>query len=389
MIQILNKEDCCGCTACASICASNAITMKPDDLGYLYPEINTSLCTDCGLCNKVCAFQNGYDTSLKKKTPIAYAVRHKNLKELETSRSGAMFIALSDYILSLGGVVYGAGYAEHFRVVHKRANSKDLRNEFKGSKYVQSDLDHTFLQVKTDLKNGLTVLFSGTPCQTASLNEFLGKRLKDNLVLVDIVCHGVTSPYIWEDYLCFLEKKRKQKIIKVDFRDKSLGWNMQRESFIFNDGKKEIRSTFSFLYIKNIMIRPSCAKCKYSNISRPSDITIGDFWGWEKTDAYFNKDNKGCSLVFINTEKGEKIWDTINSQLNFISANISNCMQPNLKQPTVLSKHSSDFAKSYKTKGFLNVAKHYGNLSFKYKIEQFISSVKYKINKKITQYVSN
>lgn len=150
--------------------------MEPDALGFKYPKVDMDKCVDCGLCEKVCAFNDNYDTSLNLLEPSAYAARHKNMQEVETSRSGAAFIAISDYILEQGGVVYGVGYTDHFRVVHKRATTKDERDEFKGSKYVQSDLGNVFRQVKQDLKDGLIVLFSGTPCQTSGLASYIGKN---------------------------------------------------------------------------------------------------------------------------------------------------------------------------------------------------------------------
>lgn len=234
MIKILDPSQCCGCTACASICAHDAITMKPDKLGFLYPVVDTAKCTGCGLCEKVCAFHENYDKSLNLPLPDAYAARHKDMAEVETSRSGAAFIAISDYILENGGVVYGAGYTDHFRVVHKRATTKEQRNEFKGSKYVQSDLSGVFRQVKQDLRAGLTVLFSGTPCQTAGLHSYVGKKLRENLFLVDIVCHGVPSPFIWRDYISYLEKKHGSEICYVNFRDKDMfGWHAHKETFKF------------------------------------------------------------------------------------------------------------------------------------------------------------
>ena len=234
MIKVVNPEDCCGCSACASICAKDAIAMVPDALGFLCPQVNLDKCVDCGLCEKVCSFNDRYDKSLNLLKPDAYAVRHKDVNEIEKSRSGAAFVAISDYILENGGVVYGAGYAKHFRVIHKRATTKEERDEFRGSKYVQSDMNNVFRQVKEDLKNGLVVLFSGTPCQTSGLNAFVGKKLRENLFLVDIVCHGVPSPYIWEDYLCYLEKKQGSEIYWVNFRDKQeFGWTAHKETFKF------------------------------------------------------------------------------------------------------------------------------------------------------------
>ena len=181
MINILDKKDCCGCTACENICPKQAIVMKPDVLGFLYPEIDKNNCIDCGRCDKVCSFNDNYDKSLNLYEPIAYAARHKNLEEVMKSQSGAAFVVLSDYVLENGGVVYGVGYNGHFIATHKRAVTKEQRDEFRGSKYVQSDLTGIFKQVKADLKNGLTVLFSGTPCQSAGLNSYVGKTLRKNL----------------------------------------------------------------------------------------------------------------------------------------------------------------------------------------------------------------
>ncbi len=309
MIQIKDKADCCGCTACASICPKDAIIMEPDILGFKYPSVDLSKCIDCGLCEKVCAFNENYDKSLNLEEPEIYAARHKDIHEIETSRSGATFIAISDYILENGGIVYGVGYKDHFRVAHKRATTKEERNEFKGSKYVQSDLDGIFRQVKEDLKQGNTVLFSGTPCQTAGLNSYIGKKLRENLVLVDIVCHGVPSPYIWRDYLSYIEKKYKNKVVKVDFRDKSrMGWSGHIESFVFDNGKKIESKIYTILFQQNIMLRQSCGKCFFTNFKRPSDLTIGDYWGWKKISDNFNADNKGCSLVFINTKKDMRFF---------------------------------------------------------------------------------
>lgn len=234
MIVIADPRNCCGCTACQSICPHDAISMCPDPLGFLYPKVDVSKCVECGLCEKVCQFNEHYDTSLNLREPEAYAVRHKDMDELMRSRSGAAFVAISDYVLENGGVVYGAGYKDHFRVSHKRAASKQERDEFRGSKYVQSDLSDVFRAVRKDLQDGLFVLFSGTPCQTAGLNAYIGPKLRERLLLVDIVCHGVPSPYIWRDYLDFLERKRGARIVCVNFRDKvKYGWDAHLETYRF------------------------------------------------------------------------------------------------------------------------------------------------------------
>lgn len=376
MIQITNKADCCGCTACASVCAHHAISMEPDAMGFLYPKVDTDKCTECGLCEKVCAFNPNYDRSLNLPEPQIYAARHKDIHEIETSRSGAAFIAISDYVLEQGGVVYGAGYTDHFRVVHKRATNKEERNEFKGSKYVQSDLRDIFPQVKADLKQGLTVLFSGTPCQTAGLASYIGKRLREKLILVDIVCHGVPAPYIWRDYLVYLEKKYKQPIVEVNFRDKSrVGWNGHIESFVFQDGSKKEFNTYTYLFYRHIMLRPSCSKCHYTNFNRPSDFTLADYWGWEKLSPDFNKDNKGCSLLLVNTEKGRHFLKYISIDLNLIVSNKILCLQPNLQTPSKPSDKSSLFEYLYIKHGFKKVAQKFSDLNYKSNIKKIIRKI--------------
>lgn len=380
MIQIKDKADCCGCTACASICPKDAITMEPDTLGFKYPKVDLSKCIDCGLCEKVCAFNDNYDKSLNLKEPEIYAARHKDIHEIETSRSGAAFIAISDYILENGGIVYGVGYKDHFRVAHKRATTKEERNEFKGSKYVQSDLDGIFRQVKEDLKQGNTVLFSGTPCQTAGLNSYIGKKFRENLVLVDIVCHGVPSPYIWRDYLAYIEEKYKNEVVKVDFRDKSrIGWSGHIESFIFNNGRKVESRIYTDLFYKHIMLRPSCSKCHFTNYIRPSDFTIADYWGWEKISKDFNIDNKGCSLLFINTIKGQILLNKISNNLFLLKSDKEKSVQPNLESPSVLDKRNTDFKIDFQRRGFKYVTKKYGNIGWRYLINNNINKAKRKI----------
>lgn len=374
MIRIEHPEDCCGCTACASICPHNAISMKPDTLGFLYPEVDMEKCVDCGLCEKVCAFNDNYDTSLNLPQPDVYAARHKNMHEIEVSQSGAAFVALSDWILEQGGVVYGAGYSEHFRVVHKRATTKNERDKFRGSKYVQSDLNMVFRQVKDDLKKGLLVLFSGTPCQTAGLASYIGERLRDNLYLMDIVCHGVPGPFVWRDYLQYLEGKEKLPLTAVNFRDKSKsGWRSHVESFCFAG---TYTYTYTYLFYTHINLRYSCGVCHYTNLKRPSDITVGDCWGVENTKAIrLGMDNKGCSLFLINTPKGEKWFDSIKDSLDYMPINISECLQPNLIHPSRLHPKRRQYEEYYREKGFVYVMKKYGNQGWRYKIRQLGRSI--------------
>ena len=378
MIKIKDPKDCCGCTACASICAHDAITMEPDVLGFLYPKVDESKCVDCGLCEKVCQFNDNYDRSFNLEQPIAYAVRHKDIDEVMKSRSGAAFAAISDYILEQGGVVYGAGYKDHFRVAHKRATTKEERDEFRGSKYVQSDLTGVFRQVKEDLKNGLTVLFSGTPCQTVGLNAYVGNRLRENLVFVDIVCHGVPSPFIWFDYIAKIKKEDKRRIVEVDFRDKKhFGWKDHRESFILDDNSVITKNDWTTLFYKHIMFRHSCGVCHFTNTTRPSDITLADFWGWEDAVPGFNDDDKGVSLVLLNTEKGKLFFEKASEDIEIKKVNIDDGLKlnPNLQHPSVIHPNRIQFEKDYKKHGFRYVFNKYGEAGWRFRIKREIKRI--------------
>ena len=370
MINIKTSNNCCGCTACSSACSRHAIVMKPDALGFPYPVVDKSKCVDCGLCEKVCAFNDNYDVSSNLPMPIAYGARHKRIDEVKHSRSGAVFVAISDYVLEKGGVVYGAGYADHFRVVHKRSVTKDERDEFRGSKYVQSDINTVFSQVKKDLKDGLTVLFSGTPCQTSGLNSYVGEKLRKNLLLIDIICHGVPSPKIWQDYIKYLERKKKDVICEVNFRDKEkFGWKAHFESFKFLRGEVITNRLFTNVFYEHIMFRHSCANCHFCNLRRPSDITIGDFWGIENVDKEFNADNYGVNIMLVNTQKGAELFETIKKHLNVILVNVEDCLQPNLQHPSVPHPKRQEFESFYSKNGFERTMYQYGFMGWRYKVK--------------------
>lgn len=361
MINIVNPQSCCGCTACASACNHNAIQMVPDNLGFLYPMIDMEKCVDCGLCNKICAFNTGYDKSINLKSPSVVAVRHNDVKHIETSRSGAAFVAFSDWILQNGGVVYGAATDKDFLVRHIRVETTKERDRLKGSKYIQSELTGIFQAVKNDLKAGRLVLFSGTACQTAGLNSYIGSHLRKKLYLIDIVCHGVASSYIWKDYLEYLEKKTGKKILSVNFRNKrEFGYKAHRETFLF-EGEYRSRS-FHYSFYEPIHFRTSCNVCPFCNVTRPSDVTLADFWGEEPKVKQFNYDDRGCSCVFINTEKGREWFDVSKKDVSWFELPIENAMQPNLLHPSSKDPLRESFEQDYVNHGFEYVGYKYGNL---------------------------
>lgn len=376
MPDLKTGKDCCGCTACASICPHSAIAMEPDDLGFLYPKVDYSKCVECKLCEEVCAFNDHYDIKDNFKTPETWGVRLKNTNEMMKSRSGGAFVAFSDWILEHGGVVYGVGFKDHFRVVHKRATTAEERNEFRGSKYVQSDLRGVFRQIRKDLLEGNKVMFVGTGCQTSAIKSYLPKKLQENLWVVDIVCHGVPSPYIWKDYLEYMEISRGEKIIKVNFRDKEkFGWTAHKESYEFEDGETITSDAFTYLFYKHILLRESCGNCHFCNVRRASDLTLADFWGWQRTGSKINEDDKGLSLILINTEKGKRLFEDTKDRLNIVHATLEQSMQGHLEHPTELNHLSEKFKKDYIAHGFTYVLKKYGNQSWQYKIKNSIRIV--------------
>lgn len=378
MINITNPAECCGCTACANICNHEAISMMPDALGFLYPVVDNSKCTNCGLCETICSFNEHYDTSLNLEAPLTFGARQKDINEVMKSRSGAVFAAMSDYVLDNDGVVYGAGYTDHFMVKHKRATTKDERDEFRGSKYVQSDLNVVFRQVKQDLKENRLVLFSGTACQISGLRSYIGNKLRENLILIDIVCHGVPSPYIWRDYIAYLERKNNDTIVSLNFRDKArYGWNMHKETFIFS--KDSESKTFKYLFYKSLYFRKSCYSCHFANTRRPSDITLADYWGVEKNLPNINADNKGCNLILANTCKGFKLFEAIKEKLNFSEVSLKSSLQPNLQHPSDMPVQRDQFEKDYTRKGFEYVYFKYGEEGLRYKINIVKERLKIKL----------
>ena len=383
MISVFDKkEDCCGCTACESICPERAITMKPDKEGFLYPEINQGLCIDCNLCRSVCPIQNRLVLSDRLHDPRVFAVKHKKEQVRMSSASGGAYTAISDYILKSSGVVYGAEFDDDFCVRHNRATNAEVRNKFKGSKYIQSDTRGIFKQIEEDLIKGNNVLFTGTACQVAGLRKFLeAKQVKTNkLTTNDIICHGVPSPLLWQGYLNFIQKKNKLK--SYTFRYKQKGWHGYNVKTEFTNGKLKINTpdikVFANLFSSDLALRPCCYYCCFANLQRPSDILIGDFWGIEKTMPEFD-DNKGVSLVLINSQKGEEIFQEIKNELIVRESNIKDCLQRNLQYPTKKREEREQFWQDYYKYGFEYIAQKYAGYSFRGRVKSLLKDFLKKI----------
>ena len=277
-----------------------------------------------------------------------------------TSRSGAAFIAFSDWILEAGGTVYGAAFQPDFSVKHIRATTKAERDRMKGAKYVQSDVSAVYPQAAEDLKEGKAVLFSGTPCQISGLLAMLETQKvgRENLICCDLVCHGTPSPAIWRDYVSYVEKENSSAVKIANFRDKSFGWDSHCESFVLENGKKIVSRDYTDLFYDHIMMRPSCHNCHFANVNRVADLTLADFWGIEKNDATFN-DNKGVSLVLVSSQKGAALLDAVKDQLHWFACDIANCLQPTLVKPTVVSGRRDVFWADYIQMDFKSFLKKY------------------------------
>lgn len=356
-----SKEKCCGCTACASACPVNAISMENDECGFGYPKINQSVCVDCGLCKKTCTFQNRNEFELFRES---YVAKHKSNHIVDASRSGGFFTAISDIILSDGGVIYGALLDKNLYVRHIRATNATERNSLRESKYVQSDLTGIFCQVKEDLLAGLMVLFTGTGCQCGGLISFLETKHipKDNLLVCDIVCHSNASPQLFKKYLAYQEEKFGSYIVDYHFRDKDkYPWGSHVEKIVFESGKAFYTDEYTnFFYTDDI--RPSCFNCRYTSLRRCGDITIADCWGGDKMYPDIVND-KGASLVLVNTEKGKRYFDKIDSMI-IRQIPIDVVMQPRLKDPEQKSATYDTFWEDYKSLPFNQFMKHYSHNNY-------------------------
>ena len=323
MIQILDKSQCCGCTACVSICPKQCITMREDEEGFLYPVVDSSHCIDCNLCKKVCP--ELYPKEMREPLHV-YAAKHKNEQVRLASSSGGIFTLLAEKIIDEGGVVFGVRFNNNWDVVHDYTETMEGLAVFRGSKYVQSYMGDCYLKAKSFLEQGRKVMFTGTPCQIAGLKNFLRKDY-DNLLTVDVVCHGVPSPKVWQVYLDEIAREggknsvlshpivEKTEINHIDFRSKSIGWKKYSFALTLSkataDGEKNTvllssiftENPYMNAFLSNLSLRPSCYDCPAKSGKSGSDITIADFWGIEDVLPEFD-DDKGISLVLSYSEKG-------------------------------------------------------------------------------------
>lgn len=372
MITINKKQTCTGCHACAAKCPKQCITMVSDTEGFWYPQINEEECIDCGLCEKVCPVITPIKFADTFK-PVAYACYNTDEKTRLASSSGGVFTLMAEAILKQGGVVFGAGFDEGFNVCHQCVeNTKDL-DKLRMSKYVQSKIGDTYKEAEAFLKAGRMVLFTGTPCQIGGLKASLGKPY-DHLITQDIICHGVPSPMVWEAYLAFRKKSDGGCAARrIAFRRKDFGWKRYSVSISYgNDTEYRqdlTQDLFMKGFLKDLYLRPSCHACAFKNAKRHSDITLADFWGIENV-APEMFDDKGTSLVLIQSEKGKALFKNIEKKMICQGVDLDEALKynPAAIRPAPIPKNREAFYNRFGKEPFDKIIHDLTKPTFKAKI---------------------
>lgn len=345
-ISIIGMQ-CVGCRSCEQTCPKKCIRIEENKEGFLYPTVDYSLCVDCGCCLERCPVEKNM---MHRNNPFeVWAWKNKNETEIMKSASGGAADVASKTILEMGGMVYGAAYDDNFVVSHISIDNKDDRYKLQSSKYVQSDSKNTYSQVKKNLSDGKIVLYTGTPCQISGLYAFLGGD-KENLYTIDLICHGVPSPKFFRKYIEYQNKQLGEKIISFNFRSKEKrGWGTQ---YLLKTKTKTKTKTLSLdrygnHFMKADCYRECCYQCLYANANRIGDLTVGDFWGIAKSHPEFYSP-KGVSSVFVNTEKGKILFNSMEHFGYVKKATLEEGMekQGNLVRPSSRPKGRDEFYKN-------------------------------------------
>ncbi|MGB3209079.1 MAG: Coenzyme F420 hydrogenase/dehydrogenase, beta subunit C-terminal domain [Desulforhopalus sp.] len=330
-MYLLNNHamNCCGCGSCQQICPVTCITMQAANDGFSYPVINEEACIDCAKCYNACPFHESNKSAEHVQKTRCYYGWHNNDYIRKDSTSGGAFSAIAEVVFNQNNTtVYGALFDENWTVCHKGIDKLDDLDSLRQSKYVQSEIGNCYVEIRGKLQNDEHVLFCGTPCQVHGLRTFLRKDY-DKLLLVDFICHGVTSPAAFHMYICSLEKSEKSSVTNFRFRDKVSRGNIKSLAYTtieFENKKSKSTEINSYLmaYMKGVMQRASCEKCPYATLHRQSDLTMGDFWGIENYVHNIKKEfYKGISLILSNTEKGHLICNKLSKVMTLTETDVS------------------------------------------------------------------
>jgi len=363
-MNVTCNEYCTGCSACSVLCPTNAIHMKKNDEGFIYPSINDA-CIDCGICFNKCPENN----PLKKNTLFSektFALINKDQKDLQVSSSGGAFAAIAKHVLKNNGVVYGAGFDANLNCVHLKINKENQLYLLQGSKYIQSNVGTTYSEVKKDLKAGKQVYYVGTPCQIAGLYAVVDKD-DPNLITTDLICHGVPSGSLWKSYLEYLSQKHNSKIVDYKFRDKKRwGWGLWGSYRLANNDTVFFTMAADYyytLFFSQICYNEACYQCRYASIPRIGDFSIGDYWGIENIQKDISTAD-GVSVVIANTEKAQRILEHITEYAIIIDSRIDEAIRYNktIVSPTIRPNARDSFYKVFNQAGFEIAAKKYVKL---------------------------
>lgn len=339
MITVSDKQNCCGCGACSQVCPQGCITMTADEEGFLYPHVQEAACIGCDACLRVCPMDAGCG---KPEAAVpAYAACSEDEPVRRSSSSGGIFSLLAQWVLERDGAVFGAAFAEDFSVRHRMIQSPQELELLRGSKYLQSSTEDTFRKAKALLEAGQMVLFSGVSCQIAGLKRYL-KKDYPLLYTVDVLCHGVPSPMVWQTYRKYLETLHGSSFHNVNFRGKTLGWKQFTMEITFRNGDTccvpHSDDPFMKLFLENICLRPSCHSCRFKTFPRPSDLTLGDAWG---IDGVFPEldDDGGTSLILVNSDKGQELLEKVQGQMTLKQGPLDELLPESADSRTPVKPH--------------------------------------------------
>ena len=384
-----STDQCCGCGACAYCCPSNAISMEEDLLGFKYPSVNTSKCVNCGKCLKICPLSVPVEQVAPEQSFAGQSLDDTVL--LHTS-SGGIFSVIAENFIRKGGVVCGARMTKQdgvFIVEHILIQDVNELKGLQGSKYVQSNFEKVYGMIDQALKEGKNVLFSGTPCQNASIKKVFANRLK-HIFFIDIVCHGVPNLHFFNDFIKNLEHREKAVVEEYIFRDKEKGWSRLQGHLIFQyqDGRKRIvhnnnKDSYYRLFLEGEIYRDSCYSCRFANTARVGDLTIGDYWGVDKNNPEILSENggpfekgKGISCILVNSRNGRRILQDVSEKLLIKEVSLQNIIEKNtqLRNPANHSSRRDRIHDIYLKKGYAGVEREF-------KKHQLITKVVKKINR--------
>lgn len=391
-IVINSPKDCCGCAACLNVCPKDAIVMVEDEVGFVYPQVQSDRCVNCGLCKRVCTFNQAHVGETEERSVYAGVI--SDVETLKQSSSGGVFSALANAVFEKGGVVFGAAWESDFSLAHFAARNAEELEKLRGSKYVQSAIGTTFREAKTLLDAGTIVCYSGTPCQISGLKAYLGKEY-DNLLTVDIICHGVPSVKLLKDDLRCVSGKEPSELSDVKFRDKSFGWGT-KGSITAADKKIKYNagtSPYYFYFLKGEVYRESCYHCRFPAEKRQGDITLGDYWGIgdELAKKLGGIDPElGVSCVLVNTEKGEAWLDAAKKSLHLAASDRKSIERRNgqlTHHSTPLPEHEKLLA-GYKANGFSVFRNGYKKYVKDHIMREIKNLIPSKIKRKINGFLS-